>query len=557
MFSKTLKKLVFAGLIIIIAIVPVLAIFSENTSQQYDIPRMLGMEGSVSEVAQLAGPPTTDISAPIFETHGSAHSSDKDLRDLPQTGPKDKKPAREMGSPFDPSASVIQPDGALQGSAPAINMPAPTNGTGFAGLDLQNWGGGWPPDTHGAVGPNHYIQAVNTSMAVYDKATGTRLSAFTMNNFMGGVAGSACDAYNQGDPIVLYDQYSGRWIVTDFAWKSTRGPFYECFAVSKTADPVSGGWWFYQVEVSATQLGDYPKLGVWPDGIYMGASMFKAARTYSGAKVWVFNRSDLISGATLRSVSFTLGTSYFSVFPSTTAPFGGEPPAGTPNYFFSDYGVTNAVRMWKFTTNWTTPSASSFTGPVTIATAAYTKPASASVPQKNSTEKLDTLGDRLMSNFEYRNLNGAESLWLTRSVMNGTYTGIRWMEIRGMSGTPSVYQQGTFAPDTNYRWMPSIGVDKFGNMAVGYSVSSSTMFPAIRYAGRLAGDPLGTLGQGEASLVEGTGSQSGGYNRWGDYASMTIDPNDGCTFWFTTEYYVTTGSNWQTRIGSFKFPGCP
>jgi hypothetical protein len=434
-------------------------------------------------------------------------------------------------------------------------MPAPSNGNGFAGLDLQNWGGGWPPDTHGAVGPNHYIQAVNTSMAVYDKATGARLSAFTFNNFMGGAAGSACDAYNQGDPIVLYDHYSGRFIVTDFAWKSTRGPFYECIAVSKTADPVSGGWWFYQVEVSSNALGDYPKLGVWPDGIYMGASMFRNARTYSGAKVWAFNRADLISGAPLRSVAFTLGSSYFSVFPSTTAPMGGDPTTGTPNYFFSDYGVSNAVRMWKFTTNWTTPSASTFTGPTTISTAAYSKP-TGRVPQKNSSETLDILGDRLMSNFEYRNLNGNQSLWLTRSVINGSSTGIRWMEIRNMSGTPSVYQQGTFAPDANYRWMPSIGVDKQGNMAVGYSVSSSTMFPAIRYGGRLVTDALGTLGQGEASLIEGTGSQSGGYNRWGDYASMTIDPNDGCTFWFTTEYYITTSNAWQTRIGSFKFPGC-
>jgi hypothetical protein len=130
------------------------------------------------------------------------------------------------------------------------------------------------------------------------------------------------------------------------------------------------------------------------------------------------------------------------------------------------------------------------------------------------------------------------------------------MEIRNMAGTPSVYQQGTFSPDSNYRWMPSLGVDKQGNMAVGYSVSSSAMYPAIRYAGRLAGDPLNQLSQGEASLIAGTGAQSGGYNRWGDYASMTIDPTDGCTFWFTTEYYVTTGNNWQTRIGSFKYPGC-
>jgi len=134
---------------------------------------------------------------------------------------------------------------------------------------------------------------------------------------------------------------------------------------------------------------------------------------------------------------------------------------------------------------------------------------------------------------------------------------LRWMEVRGMSGAPSVYQQGTYAPDAKYRWMPSLSVNKNGDMAIGYSVSSSSMFPAIRYAGRLSTDSLGTLGQTEGSLIEGTGSQSGGYNRWGDYSSMSVDPLDDCTFWFTTEYYETTGNNWQTRIGSVKFPTCP
>jgi hypothetical protein len=561
MSKKILQRLAVISLIAVLVVVPALAFLSSESGSEYayDVPRMLGLEGEGAEIARLDGPPTDTISAPIIETHGKGVSFDKDLRDLPQVGPQDKKPVREMGRPFDPSMDIIQPDGALQTNAPALNMPSPNpiNGisTGFGGLDLQGWGAGWPPDTHGAVGPNHYIQAVNTSLAIFDKATGSRLSAFTFDSFMGGVSGSACDSYNQGDPIVLYDHYSGRWIISDFAWKSTRGPFYQCFAVSKTADPVSGGWWFYEVQVNSSQLGDYPKLGVWSDGIYMGANMFKGARSYSGVKVWVFNRDDLISGANLRSVAFTTGTKFFSIFPSTSAPGGGTPAAGTPNYFFSDYGVSNAVRMWKFSTNWTTPSASTFTGPTTISTAAYSKPSSR-VPQKGSSETLDTLGDRLMSNFEYRNLNGSESVWLTRTVVNGSSTGIRWMEIRGMNSSPSVFQQGTFALDANYRWMPSLSVDKQGNMAVGYSVSSSSMFPAIRYAGRLVSDPLGQISQGEASLVEGTGSQSGGYNRWGDYASMTIDPKDGCTFWFTTEYYLTTGSNWQTRIGSFKFPGC-
>lgn len=161
-----------------------------------------------------------------------------------------------------------------------------------------------------------------------------------------------------------------------------------------------------------------------------------------------------------------------------------------------------------------------------------------------------------MVQLQYRNLNGVESLWATHSVASGGVTGIRWYEIRGLNGTPSVYQQSTYQPDSNYRWMGSLAVDGQGNMAVGYSVSSSSIYPQIRYAGRLASDPLNTLGQTETTLIAGTGSQSGGYNRWGDYSAMTVDPVDDCTFWYTTEYYETTGNDWQTRIGSFQFPGC-
>lgn len=547
--KKSIQK--FVGVVVLLALVfgAVAVNFTRSASTSV-APAMMGMEGGVA----AAGPDIPGSDLPETAVIPLAGHSDVDLRRLPQTGIANKKLMPEMLGPRDDSLGVdAGPDAVLQSDYSIEAMPVPT--THFAGLDLQSWGAGWPPDTHGAVGPNHYIQAVNTSMAIYNK-TGTRLAAFTLNNFMSGSAtGSACDSYNQGDPIVLYDDYSGRWIITDFAWKSTRGPFYECIAVSKTADPVTGGWWFYEFQVDKSSMGDYPKLGVWSDGIYMGASMFRALRTYSGARVWAFNRDDMISGASLRYVTFFLGTSYFSVFPSTSAPGGGVPPAGTPNYFFSDYGLTNGVRMWKFTVNWATPTASTFTGPTTVPVASFTKPANASVPQPGTTQKLDTLGDRLMSNFEYRNLNGTQSLWLTRTVVSGTSTGIRWMELRDMSTTPTVYQQGTFAPDSNYRFMPSLSVDKYGNMAVGYSVSSTSVYPSIRYAGRLATDPLGQLSQGEASIIAGTGSQTS-YSRWGDYSSMTIDPADGCTFWYTNEYYTTTGTNWQTRIATFKFPGC-
>ncbi len=568
MKSNLLKKIAIVAVIVILAVSSVLVYQYQTGSELgYDIPRMLGMEGAGEEVARLAGPPTSFIRGPFVEVQGAAVSMDRDLRDMPQAGPATKRLAREMGQlpTIDKNAGpdpVIQTadsfaNGPLIDGRPVVSLaPAPAPSSSFAGLDLQNWGAGWPPDTHGDVGPSHYIQAVNTSIGIFDKASGARLSAFTFNNFFIAAGGSGvCATYNYGDPVVLYDQVSGRWIITDFAFSSPSAPpYYECVAVSKTADPVSGGWWLYTITADTASLNDYPKLGIWNDGIYMSANMFKRGRTYAGVKVWALNRADLISGAPLRTVAFTLGTSYFSLLPANLK--GAAAPAGTPEYFMSDYGSNTSMKLWKFTVNWTTPSSSTFTGPTSFAVASFTRPASNSVPQQGTTVKLDTLGDRLMTWLQYRNINGTESLWVSRSVVAGTSTGVRWMEVRNMKTTPTVYQQGTYAPDAKYRWMPSIAVNKNGDMAIGYSISSSTSYPAIGYAGRLAGDPLNTLGQTEAILIAGTGAQTS-YNRWGDYASMSVDPVDDCTFWFTTEYMAATGTNWQTRIGSFKLPGCP
>jgi hypothetical protein len=522
-----------------------------NRSAASAIPAPMAMEGAAEGASILtAGAPTTGTSGPIVGTPVRAVSFNGDLRDLPQVGPGAQTLMREMVSPLsgEPTLDGMAPDPVLQAAAAVDAMPG--LGVSFAGLDLSAWGAGWPPDTNGDVGPNNYIQTVNTSIGIYSK-TGTPQVRITFNNLFDGT-GTPCDAQNMGDPVVLYDQYSGRWILTDFAWSSTRGPFYECIAVSKTADPVAGGWWFYALQVNATQLDDYPKLGVWPDGIYMSANMFTRAKTYAGVKVWALNRADMISGAAMRNVAFTLGTTYFTLYPSTVASTHSV-PAGTPNYFTSIYGVTNAVRIWKFTVNWTTPSSSTFTGPVNATVATFAK-YTTRIPQLGSSTTLDTLGDRHMVQVQFTNLNNVPALWLTHTVASNSVGGIRWYEIRNLSGTPTVYQQGTFQPDTNHRWMGSLAVDKMGNMAVGYSVSSSAMYPAIRYAGRLVTDPLGVLSQGEATLIAGTGSQTN-YTRWGDYSAMVVDPN-GCTFWYTTEYYVTTGTNWQTRIASFQFPSC-
>ena len=578
MNKNLLRKSAIILLIAILAFTSLIA-YQERTgnAEAFDIPRMLGLEGAEEEVIRLDGPPTTGIEGPFVEVSDPPVSMDMDLRSLPQTGPETKQLAREMGKypSIDDSSGpdpLIQTDGGV-GNRPFAEplAAAPSPLMSFKGLDYNAWGAGHPPDTHGDVGPTHYIQAVNTSIGIFSKATGVRLAAFTFNSFFSANGASGvCATGNQGDPYVLYDQVSGRWIITDFAWSNIMsGPYYECIAVSKTADPVSGGWWLYSFVAETgtnppAKLNDYPKLGIWGDGIYMSANLFDcltsncSSASYGGVKVWALNRSDMISGAALRSVAFKLGTSYFSLLPANLK--GDLPPANTPEYFMSGSSSNTSMQLWKFSTNLATPASSTFTGPTTFSVASFTAP-SGGVPQPPVPLKnigtLDSLGDRLMSSLQYRNIGGVQSLWVSRTVVAGTSTGVRWTEVRNMSTTPTVFQQGTYAPDATYRWMPSLAVDKSGNMAIGYSVSSATVFPSIRYAGRLVNDPLNTLGQTETSLVAGTGSQTSGRGaRWGDYASMSVDPVDDCTFWFTSEYYEVTGTNWQTRIGSFKFPSC-
>lgn len=478
-----------------------------------------------------------------------------DVRDLPQIGPTEKTLNVEFERPEDEKSDPAFVDPVVQSLAVPNVMPSPIQN--FAGLDLTNWGAGWPPDTNGDVGPNHYIQTVNTSIGIYNK-TGTQLAAFTFDTLFTGT-GTSCDADNNGDPVVLYDNVSGRWIITDFAWTNTQsGPYYECIAVSQTDDPVSGGWYFYGLRADdATHpwLNDYPKLGVWHDGIYMTANMFDcltstcSSASYQGVRIWALNRSELVNGLPLNPQLADLGASYFSLIPANAKV--SQAPAGTPNYLMSLQNSTT-MNTWKMAIDWNNVANSTLTGPLATTIASYSN--AASVPQLGTSVTLDSLAGRLMVQLQYSNVAGNPALWVTHSVSTSSRAAIRWYEFRNLTGTPSVFQQGTYSPDATHRWMGSVAVDSQGNMAVGYSASSSTINPQIRYAGRLAGDALGTLGQGEATLTTGTGSQTT-YTRWGDYSALTVDV-DGCTFWYTTEYYLSTGTNWQTRIGSFAFPGC-
>ncbi len=535
-------------------------------SQRPSGPRALGMAGAGAISLSANSDPA--ISGPVVGEPVAPVSFDGDVRDLPHVSKSEKttRPELEFGfnrpgvggdpNALDPIAQTWQ---GLEA------MPAPIQN--FKGLDLLTWGAGWPPDTHGDVGPDHYIQVVNTSVGIYDKDTTSQLAAFTFNDFFAG-ATAPCATNNNGDVIVLYDVVSGRWLISDFAWTDiANGPYYECIAVSKTADPVSGGWWLYTLradDASHPWLNDYPKLGVWPDGIYVTANMFDCTdifcffASYEGVRVWALNRDDLISGAPLRSVLFDMNnTSYGALLPANYR--GAPPPAGSPNYMLALGATNSTLALWKFHVDWVNTASSTFTGPTTINVSAYTLPTSP-IPQPSPGTALDNLGDRLMSALQYRNIGGVEALWANHSVVSSGVTGIRWYEIRTPNATPTVFQQSTFQPDTTHRWMGSLAVDQSGNMALGYSVSSASLMPSVRYAGRLVTDTVNTLPQSETTLITGTGVQTDYFgqslNRWGDYSSMSVDPSDDCTFWYTTEYYEVTGWDWQTRIGSFKFPSC-
>ncbi len=474
-----------------------------------------------------------------------------DLRDLPQLEGGEGAP-REVPSPRlpgkgQPPAPADWTDPLAQTWAGVGQMPAPI--MNFPGLN-RNQAGGWiPPDTNGDVGPSYYLQAVNVAFGIYDKATGQQLVAMTFDQLFDGT-GTPCDNQNRGDIIGLYDPLADRWLLTDFSLPST-GPVYQCIAISQTGDPIAGGWYFYALVVDddGSPWHDYPKFGVWPDAYYMSANMFDP---WSGAWVWALDRAAMLNGLPMNWVRFETGLYYASLLPSNLR--GALPPAGSPNYFAS-IDTPNTLHLWEFHVDWANPGNSTFTGPTDITVADFQMMPWTSIPQADTSQLLDSLGDRLMFALQYRNLGDHEALWVNHTVLSGGVAGVRWYEVRDPGGTPFIYQQGTYQPDGLYRWMGSVAADQDGNLAVGYSVSSADMHPAIRYAGRLNGETLNTLPQGETSLIEGTGSQTSS-NRWGDYSMMTVDPVDDCTFWYTQEYYETNGGTWQTRIGSFKFPSC-
>jgi len=504
--------------------------------------------GSGDPVVEVSSAVHSDVSAPL-----------RSMTAAPVSATDEKKEKKERPLPTG-NVPASQDDGAVQsavgplvGTTPGLNF----DGIGDTSNTPSNPCNCAPPDTNGVVGATQYVQWVNTAFAVYNKSNGALVFGPVAGNTLWAGFGGGCQVNNDGDPIVQYDKAAGRWVFTQFSVSTL--PFTQCVAVSTTSD-ATGTYNRYAFSYGNVQFNDYPKLGVWPDAYYISYNIFNNGQTFAGSKVCAFDRARMLTGAAATQQCFQLSPSFGGLLPSdldgATAP-----PAGSPN-FFLNFG-TNSLNLWKFHVDWGNSANTTLTGPTNMPVAAFTAACNgggACIPQAGTGNQLDSLADRLMYRLAYRNRSGTESLVVNHSVQLGKgrrkTVGVRWYEVGSPNGTPSIVQQSTYSPDSTFRWMGSIAMDKQGNMALGYSASSSSIFPAIRYTGRLATDAPSTM-QSENSIISGGGSQTGALNRWGDYSAMTVDPVDDCTFWYTTEYLKASGSfNWSTRIANFKFPGC-
>ncbi|MFL6207693.1 MAG: hypothetical protein ACJ74W_02520 [Pyrinomonadaceae bacterium] len=490
--------------------------------------------------AAVLRPDHEDVSVPLREIAPKRHVSTNPEHELKRL------PAQAAGG-----RDTLAPNGTSTSAATTIS------GLNFDGVGV---GGGYtpdaaPPDTNGAVGATQYVQWVNEDFAVYDKLTGTKLYGPAAGNTLWSGFGGPCQSFNDGDPIAQYDKAANRWVMTQFAVSSQ--PYTQCIAVSDTPD-ATGTYHRYSFSYGRN-FNDYPKVGIWPDAYYITYNMFRNGRSFIGSQVCAIDRAAIL-GTAARAVTqqcVQLSSSFGGVLPAdldgTTAP-----PAGAPEVLLN-FG-TNSLNLWKFHVDWTNTANTKLTGPTNLPVNAFSRACGGGtcIPQPGTSQQLDSLGDRLMYRLAYRNFGDHESLVVNHSITANGAVGVRWYELRSVTaGTPTVFQQGTFAPDTQYRWMGSAAMDKVGNIALGYSRSSSTAQPSIFFTARNPTDPPGTMSLTETTIMIGGGSQLPTLARWGDYSSLSVDPIDDCTMWYTTEYLKQNGTfNWSTRVGTFKITGC-
>lgn len=521
-----------------------------------------------------------------FSSQATRFDVSPPLRDLAMTQTASVFSPRVTSPPLRPKLAQqvafakegIRPvaDGARQTEVlPPVSATVGVNvlgvGVGFFGYSVPDA----PTDVNLAVGDTQVVQWVNVSLAVFDKQTGANLlfngqHSVTGNTLWKGFGGS-CETSNSGDIIAQWDKIAHRWVLFQPVFNA---PYASCFAISKTPDAL-GAYYRYQFP-QTSGFPDYPKLGVWIDGYYTTQNIFGNSG-YIGAQPCAFEKAKMLVGDASAKEVCVLDTSNGTLFDDSMLPGDIDspellPPTGTPEVFVGSIdNFASDTHVYKYTMSVNFPAGTAtltgINGSTPISVAAYTPAGfAASIPQLGTTSLLDSLGDRLMYRLALRRtVNSANvpvnSWMVSHTIVSGNSEAMRWYEFRAPNSdltALSVYQQGTYAPDANYRFMGSLAMDKNGDIAMGYSRSSSSIHPDVYFTGRVPTDPLGSM-ETEAAIVnqsKATGSQTDTSSRWGDYTSMSID-NDGCTMWYTNQYYTTTTSfNWSTRVASLKFPSC-
>ena len=480
-------------------------------------------------------------------------------------------PAPEIGAA---GAAVEQ---SAQGTRPAIPPLASFDGlgegfTGTTGVASAGRGG---IDISLAVGPDHIIEILNGNMAVYTKkgkrypTTGKLLYGAVPNNTVFTAFGVRCGVSNNADSVVRYDQLANRWLIVVPVFTrppdNPQGPYAMCYAVSATPDPLGP---YYRYEFQRPLFPDYPRPAVWPDGYYNPTSTSDnmLPEVVTQKHDCIADRQSMLKGlpATEQCVIIDGG-----VFFLNADLFGKRlPPPGAPNILMSTGGTQllkifedDGIYFYKVHVDWKDPGKTTVSPPQKIAVAPYhylcDGQLSNCVSQPNTDRRLDSQGDKLMQGLVYRNFGDHESLLAEHSVATSRHGGgVRWYEFRlNKQRDPVLYQQSTYAPDGFYRWLASMGMDRKGNIGIGYSFGGDPNYAGQRFAARTAGDPKGQLTFHESVLAEGQASQTNSL-RWEDYTNIAVDPSDDCTFWFAGNYLKAGATSSTTRIGSFAVPGC-
>jgi hypothetical protein len=577
-------------------VVAVVTVMTAGTTQA-------GPAASKVKGPKFSDPVAFDVSPPLRELAKSRQTPAVD-KDALSYGPE--------GIDFEslsPRAAKAAPAAAGALGAQQAVSAIPGTAANFEGLSNQDNFNVFgfrvnPPDPVGDVGPNHYVEMINLLYGVYSKTGTLLLGPIDTGTLWAGFPIDECTEPS-GDPIVVYDQVADRWILSQFTTRGIDYPdeplnlFYECIAVSQTGDP-TGAYYRYAFS-TGYNFPDYPKLGVWRDSYILTTREFGILDPEVYAiGVYGLERNKMLDGnPKARAVSFvldyrdvglnTIGDGLLP--PDMDGKQKPEPHVPAPVVGTQDdgggYGATfDALNVWEFDVKWRSTPTASIDLKTQLPVASFDSmfpcgpDARDCLPQPGITDPaqyLDILSYRQRPTWRlaYRNFKSYEAMVTSQSVeaLPGI-AGMRWYEIRRTNGTYSVRQQGTYAPnDGVHRWMGSVAQDKKGNIALGYSVVNGTnVYPGIRYTGRLAGDPPGQMTLGEGVIMTGAGVQTTTNSRWGDYTSMNVDPGDDCTFWYVNEYYQVSGvplplpppplpppgttAPWQTRIASFKLPGC-